>query len=197
MVNFPGVGLTGSFKLVIKKPIKVKKIKEPSTLVSGKISIITAEVYGSTTKVAKSKEIPKPKADKKVNSKTKSSNKENTEEKVEPAKKKGKTGPKIEVVAKKPKEATVKIKAVTKQPKEATKREVPKKDLEQDTEEVPKKMRKPGPKKVVAPKEKQEVVTKKTAVAKKIPAKTTVGAIRKSIDNEKKKVAVPRPKRKG
>lgn len=118
---------------------------------------------------------------------------------------------KIKAATKKPKETTKKPKEASKKPKEtitkpkqATKRGAPKKVPNEDensddapNEEVPKKIRKPGPKKPTVPKEKPEVATKKTTVARKVPSKTTVVAIRKSLDGEKMKAAVSRPKKKG
>ncbi|CAO1409233.1 unnamed protein product [Diamesa hyperborea] len=210
--NQKGVGLAGSFKLVPQKPVKVKKpLKRKIVEAGGKIAKINAEVYAN----AEPKEDLNPKKVKKAGPKSKTVNKENIEEKVGAKKK---VGTKKEVVDKKskqpivklkeaatkPKETTKKSKETTKKPKEtitkpkqATKRAAPKKMLNEDdnsdeapNEDVPKKIRKPGPKKIAVPKEKPEVATKKTTVARKVPSKTTVVAVRKSLDGGS------RPKRK-
>lgn len=211
---FPGVGLAGSFKLVPQKPVQVKKITKPKVQSGGKIKIakITADVYGSSTNAQPME--AKPKTVKKVGLKKNTNNKEDIKENVDPPTKKGKAGPKKDTVVKKPKEATVKTKEATTKPEKATtkskgetakpkqaiKRGASKKEeeLSQDdhNEEVPKKIRKPVPKKIVAPKA-PEVAAKKITVSKKVPSKTTVVAIRKSLDGDKKMIAVSRPKRKG
>ena len=192
LVTFLGSGINGSFKLVPQKPIKVKKVikTKPTDLTGGKIgnnTMMTAEVYGSSTKNTETKENIKPKPRKKADLKIKTIKKDVPkldEPKQVAPKKKEKAGPKKEI-------AGPKKEIAAKKPKNPTK-EAPKKVLASDIEDSPKKKTKLVPKKL-----KESDATKKTTIVKKIPAKSTVDAIRKSIDSEKKKVAVARPKRKG
>ncbi|CAO1379370.1 unnamed protein product [Diamesa serratosioi] len=163
VTNINGNGLSGSFKLVPKKPIKVKKISKPKTeLITGKISraIMTAEVYGSSTNVIEDKENIKPK-----------------------------TKPSLIL-----KKITTVKEINVKKPKTTLKKETLKKDVISDLNNNNNpEPTKPGPKKL--PKAKEIVVPKKT-IAKKVPPKSTVVAVRKSLDKEKKKVAVARTKKK-
>ena len=76
LITFLGSGINGSFKLVPQKPIKVKKVIKTKPTGStgekkGNNTMITAEVYGSSTKNTETKENIEPKPKKRANLKKK------------------------------------------------------------------------------------------------------------------------------